>query len=320
MERVNLREPVSSLWDAHRAVVWRAVGALDGSTAAPILGGGGVLAARWGRRESTDLDLRCIDRTDVEDLRPGNRNDLARFVGGLCVDDGRSHVVLLVGLGRIGVKAAPLLLLGDEQKCLVNGVEAVVESNAQILRGKFERALVHGQSVVRDVYDVIAAGRQDPAALAVAVNALTEAERLEVEDLWRSNAAQYRQEWSTIRGRTEDHGVAPERAADEAVRVVDDALYAQVKLERASAGMALRTLTRAGCCSDRTFSEGIKDVLRRTGLDVYLAETARLTPPVLGFGVSCMRSNGGCGVILDTQDEDSLVSLMDAVRTWGPPS
>lgn len=320
MERLRLRDPVSSLWNEHRAALWAAVGASGGSGAEPVLGGGSVLAARWRHRESTDLDLRLVDRTDVEDLRPGNAHDLARLVGGFCVEDGRTHLTVLVGAGRIDVKAEALFLSGDETRCFVDGVEAAVESNAQILRGKFERALVHGQSVVRDVYDVITAETQDPAALAVAVNVLPEAERLDVEDLWRSSTAQYGHEWPTIRGRIEHGGVAPEHAADEAVRVVDDALYAQVRLERVPAGIALRTVTQGGCRSDRTFAGGIEDVFRRTGLDAYLAETARLTLPVLDFGFSCMQNSGAFGVLLDTQDEESVVRLVDALRTWGPPA
>ena len=256
----------------------------------------------------------------MEDLRPGNAHDLARLVGGLCVEDERRYVVVLAGAGRIDVKAAALFLPGDETRCLVNDVAAVVESSAQILRGKFARAIEQGRSVVRDVYDVLAAAKHDPAALAVGVNALTATERLGIEDLWRSNAAQYRQEWSTIRGRTEELGVVPERAADDAVRAVNDALYVQVRLERAAVGIALRTVTHGGCCSDRTFPQGIEDVLRCTGLDVYLAETERLTLPVLKLAVSCMRSNGAHGLMLDTRDEDSVVRLVDAPRTWGPPA
>ena len=77
---LNLPEPVRHAWRQHRKTLHRI--AEYGSGGRLLIGGGTILAARWGHRLSEDIDVLLPDRDAVRDTHPGKRNDLAKATGG----------------------------------------------------------------------------------------------------------------------------------------------------------------------------------------------------------------------------------------------
>ena len=146
------------------------------------MGGGTILQARWGHRRSTDADLFCDPGIYVETIRQHGaamESELGRIADDAV--DGEPFVDLVATYCRVGgtevtiLPAAPLI--DDNPGRCVPGTTVRTESTADILAGK----LVHrmgGAGVVepRDVFDIVAAERHDPAALRRAVGLLTDAQ------------------------------------------------------------------------------------------------------------------------------------------------
>lgn len=150
------------------------------------MGGGTILQARWGHRQSTDADLFCDPRTYVETVRE-HGEAMEREIRNVADDEeeGEPFVDLVATFSRVGdtevtiLPAAPLL---DESSGRhVPGTTVRTESTGDILAGK----LVHrlgGAGVVepRDLFDLVAAERHDPTALRRAVGLLTD---LQVQEI-----------------------------------------------------------------------------------------------------------------------------------------
>lgn len=143
------------------------------------MGGGTILQARWGHRQSTDADLFCDPRTYVETVRQHGaamESEIRRVADD--EEEGEPFVDLVATFSRVGgtevtvLPAAPLLDERSERR--VPGTKVRTESTADILAGK----LVHrlgGAGIVepRDLFDLAAAERHDPMALRRAVGLLT---------------------------------------------------------------------------------------------------------------------------------------------------
>ena len=76
-------------------------------------------------------------------------------------------------------------ILGEGQETVtIDGEPVVVLANAQILRGKLERAELH---LVRDAYDIEKAATKDPEALQIAMNAMPRTTGEHVAHVWHWN-------------------------------------------------------------------------------------------------------------------------------------
>ncbi len=149
------------------------------------MGGGTILQARWGHRQSTDADLFCDPRTYVETVREHGapmERELRRVAD---EEEGEPFVDLVATFSRVGgtevtiLPAAPLL--DDRSERCVPGTTVRTESTGDILAGK----LVHrlggaGVAEPRDLFDLVAAERHDPTALRRAVGLLTELQVREI--------------------------------------------------------------------------------------------------------------------------------------------
>ena len=74
---MKLSEPAENLWRTHRDTLHRIADDIAGPSRL-LLGGGTILNADWGHRESIDIDVILPERRNVTDLHPGRRLDLAK--------------------------------------------------------------------------------------------------------------------------------------------------------------------------------------------------------------------------------------------------
>ena len=141
------------------------------------LGGGSILAAQWRHRSSFDVDLQ-ID-PDVE-LHRLERPEFQWFREEIEKLGGSPQHRTRANLYSIRFGAPPgereIQIWGHEpdiacgqRGVLVEGRIETVLSNAQILRGKLQRA---EHKLARDVYDVNKAATRDPKSLEIAVNVI----------------------------------------------------------------------------------------------------------------------------------------------------
>ncbi|MCY3738041.1 MAG: nucleotidyl transferase AbiEii/AbiGii toxin family protein [Gemmatimonadaceae bacterium] len=168
--RLALPEPARTLWLRTRDAVRTSLEELGG--AEYEIGGGTVLAARWGHRISHDIDLTLPDTLQLHRLEnpvESRFEHRMRELGGR-PEYYRSLRMYQVRFGDQGLDlwAHAIQPPGSQERINIEGREESVLSNVQILWGKLARA---ERNLSRDVYDLVHAAEHDPASLEIAVNA-----------------------------------------------------------------------------------------------------------------------------------------------------
>ena len=187
MERLTLPLPARGVWLRVRSLLGPALERLGPEAGAWKIGGGTVLAARWHHRESIDLDLTVNAGTAMPALFAGPTNDFETQIlqrGGSAVTVDRDRCTVRFSTGKLDLSALDPTPNAGHADALVDGEPAVALSTAQILCGKLQRAT---RSPVRDVFDVIVAGKLDPQALAIAANTRTGRELEAIAAAWRAS-------------------------------------------------------------------------------------------------------------------------------------
>ena len=173
MERLTLPLPARGVWLRVRSLLGPALERLGPEAGPWKIGGGTVLAARWSHRESVDLDVTVNAGSAMPALFAGPTNDFEaqlRQRGGSSFTVDRDRCTIRFSTGKLDLSALDPIPSDGHVDALVDGEPAVVLSTAQILCGKLQRAT---RSPVRDVFDVVVAGKLDPHALAIAANTRT---------------------------------------------------------------------------------------------------------------------------------------------------
>lgn len=177
MEHLTLRGPARGLWLATRDSVRRALVKLEPGIEYRI-GGGSVLAARWGHRHSVDVDIQVDKDTPLGRLEGDAYRWLHEEIDGLGAATEYNATLNMYRIRRReDAGASPEVQIWGHDLDIARGHatgrvenrEETVLSTAQILRGKLARAHRHP---ARDVYDVNKASGIDPASLEIAVNTM----------------------------------------------------------------------------------------------------------------------------------------------------
>ena len=162
METLRLPPGPGRLWKQIRTAVRRYLRHHDGRPAYEI-GGGTILAARFGHRTSTDIDLTTTDPQKALITMAATGRGLAEAVAGaLGVRQSAQEARITTPHGRVDITAMRAMPEGQERYAIVDGEVETVLSTAQILHGKLMRA---DESPARDVYDIVTAGRLDARSL-----------------------------------------------------------------------------------------------------------------------------------------------------------
>jgi hypothetical protein len=171
-----LPEPARTLWRTTRDTVRQGLDAI-GNRIEYRLGGGTVLAARWGHRISFDVDIDLDEGVDLERLEHADNvwfQQQVRKLGAIPEYSPRLNLYDIRFGERPHEQAVqlwshqPAIARGHAVET-VEGREELVLSNAQILRGKLQRA---AHKLARDVYDIRKASEVDPQSLEIAVNTI----------------------------------------------------------------------------------------------------------------------------------------------------
>lgn len=274
MDRLTLPEPAAGLWRRAAPALERALGQTERPPAQWSIGGGTILARRWGHRESTDIDLTAPVGAGIHTLdeRVGGtlRADMTA-AGAAGVSTGRARHRIVFETGSIDIAEMDVRPAAGEEAAVIDGREVRVKSTTQILRGKLERAL-RQESPVRNLFDVAVAHHADPDALAEAANMLGEDEIRQVRTHWRMNAHSLRQE-ATAKLRSVNPEYEAERRdpVGQAIDRIADALYLAVRIRASEGGLTIETRTRGR--PPRTIRTRVGEVpnaLERTGMGEFL--------------------------------------------------
>lgn len=136
-------------------------------------GGGTVLAARWGHRQSYDVDLFC-EPTVYGRLTPRERARIERAIRQIedCSQERTwcEDIATYTEIGQIEATVLPRsVAIEPGAPTRLAGTDLALQGNAQILYAKIARRMYQsGEIAVRDAYDLAASAIHDPVALALA--------------------------------------------------------------------------------------------------------------------------------------------------------
>ena len=226
-EKLTLPEPAASLWRRVCPVLDVVETYWPNATNLFTLGGGTVLAARWGHRRSQDIDIVAKRGSGV--LR-SLQTDRAKDFAALCERAGghelsylpfTSTLTVTFSEGDWDLSELDVLLPGQEAVAQVDGRRVWTLSNAQILGAK----IVHRgfDALPRDIFDLAVAATLDFAAFTEAVDLCLPAEVALLAAETRATANAYRAKAPDVIDLADTRWEATRRQAPE---IVADALAA----------------------------------------------------------------------------------------------
>ena len=321
MEVLTLPGPAGELWAAKRGVLHDLPSEALAQPIRPHLGGGTVLAARWGHRLSADIDILLPGRETLLDLLQDDERNVVRRLGGApeAVDVGR-RVKAAFAHGRIGLSIQAPDPRQGHAEALVDGEKAVVLSSAQILRGKLERC---GRLLARDAFDVVTAAEADPAALATAAGMLSEERAGAIQAAWEEAGAALARDFAEeVEGAPARYRLNPGMLGAAASRALGGHRYRRVEVQLDGGRLTIRKTIAAGPLIEERYAAADADALLRSGLAAHLSHNGPIT--ALQLLAAIRRATSG-RTVYDSADAESArqvwqVARASRPRLWAPGS
>lgn len=271
-ELLYLPEPAHSLFRRIRKALDTHISAHTPNREGYQLGGGTVLAARWGHRNSEDIDLTCHPDTETAHF-PTQLEMALKKVGGEAKCWGEWSRVDFTP-SHLDVFKKELTPGTGHQTAIIDGKPVTVLSNVQILTGKLQnRAL---DPPVRDVYDIAVCGIEDPQSLEAAINGIYAAKIDSTILGWNMNRDSHAEATDELINNVPTRlQPVKERPAEYAIHAAENALYHHVTISakrgvihvRTKSATAERTRTYETTAElERGFeATGINNFLRASG-------------------------------------------------------
>ena len=294
---LSLPAPAAELWGKVRGAVREELARITDREPLYAIGGGSVLSARWGHRESYDVDLVVDPKTALGMLSREN-NPASAFESKMQGLGGTSGFTKELGLWRVSFDggernldlwATTPRLNAGEHPATVDGLMETVLSSAQILRGKLERSAEH---LPRDVFDIVKASEKEPRALEAAVNAIS-------QEMAHRIAQNFHWAGPTIAVEAEDAlgGVPPSEHVENrelgnlAAQAVSNALYTMCRIETRDGAIEVNTKTRSRPKNTARISvEDAEGHFEAHGLTAYLRDKGPGADALLDYArTACAR-------------------------------
>ena len=249
--RLTLPAPAAELWRRIAPAVREEIATIGGGAPHYTIGGGSVLAARWGHRHSYAVDLIVDPKAALGMLAEGN-NPASRFEAKMRALGGRPAFDSDLRLWRIPFEdgrrkldlwaTRPLLGAGEHVATIEERTERVL-SSAQILRGKLERSQDH---LARDVFDLAKAAEKEPDALEAAINAISRelADSIAQSFHWAGPAIANDAE-EALSGVPAAERIEPRQLGNRGAQAISGALYAMCRIETRDGAIEVTTGTTA---------------------------------------------------------------------------
>lgn len=305
MEELTLPRPALALWRRTRDTLLAARAGLDDQADGWRLGGGTLLAARWGHRVSTDIDLTIAEASERDVLLADNGRWLheeLQKIGGEPIEVYDRVCKVQFGEGRLDLAQLDPTPRRGHEAARVDGVELAVLSTCQILTGKLRGRGT--ESPVRDLYDVTAAAKHDPIGLARAVNTLAPLELESIVARWAIAEKLYQAAaQDEIRPLNGDLLVEPEDIVQAAIASMRHSRYEHlaIRCEDDHARIETRTVGKANQRIAATAGD-LQYVFEASGINAYLQRHGSLPDRVRERVAEAMRA-GGPGRLVWNSDQ-----------------
>ena len=302
MENLTLPEPAAGLWAVKRSIVHAIPPEMFGQRIPPHLGGGTILAARWKHRISTDIDVLLPGRNTLIDLLQDNDRNIVQQLGGTPEAVAAGRVKIAFEHGFLDISTFRPDPPYGHAVALVDGKLDNVLSSHQILCGKLERV---DKLLVRDVFDVVTAADEDPAALADAAGMVSKQQAAAIESAWRNAAGMLAHSFhDSIRSsrRAAGTGLGPEAAA-----AFQAHRYTRLEIALHSHTLFIRKTIGAGSLEPETYAaQDASKALVESGVATHLNNNGPVTAPQVLAAIRTAVSAGSERTILDSASRSSI--------------
>lgn len=306
MENLTLPEPAASLWASKRHIVHAIPPETFRSTIQPHIGGGTILAARWRHRLSTDIDVLLPGRNSLIDLLQEDDRNIVKQLGGHpeVVTGGR--VKIAFEHGRLDLSTFRPDPPYGQHDASVDGQLEQVLSSAQILRGKLQRV---DQLLVRDVFDILTAADEEPAALATAASMVPKHRATAIESAWREAADDLANQFhDDVRGSTRTDGdtLGPDAAA-----AFRDHRYTRLQIDIDADQLTIRKITTARDLDPERYDLANPGrAIMESGIGTHLNNDGPVSAPlVVGAIRTAIAAGARTQTILDTSSPASIAAI-----------
>ena len=305
MEELTLPRPAQALWKRTRDTLLGARSGLDDKADGWRLGGGTLLAARWGHRVSTDIDLTVAEASQRDVLLARNGRWLheeLQKVGGEPVEVHDRVCKMQFAEGRLDLARMDPTPRRGHEAARVDGVGLTVLSTCQVLTGKLRGRGT--ESPVRDLYDVVAAAKHDPLGLARAVNTLAPLELESIVTRWAIAEKLYQMAaQDEIRPLNEGLLVEPENIVEASITGMRRSRYEHVAIRCEDDHARIETRTVGRTKQDITATAAsLEHVFDASGITAYLQGHGSSADRVRARVAEAMRA-GGPGRVIWNSDQ-----------------
>ena len=327
MENLTLPEPAASLWASKRHIVHAIPPEMFRSAIQPHIGGGTILAARWRHRLSTDIDVLLPSRNSLIDLLQENDRNIVKKLAGTPEAVSGGRIKIAFEHGRLDFSTFRPDPPYGQREAAVDGQLEQVLSTTQILRGKLERV---DQLLVRDVFDILTAADEEPAALATAASMVPKQRATAIESAWREAAGDLADRFhDEIHASTRPNGdtLGPDAAA-----AFRDHRYTRLEIDIANNQLAIRKTTAVKALepeiyqladpeSDMKWISGQPGrAIMQSGVGTHLNNNGPITAPqLLGAIRTAIAAGARTQTILDTSSQASIAGI-DRLENLRPPA
>ena len=279
METLTLPEPAGTLWKKIGPRLEDAMREILGDNERWTMTGGTILTARYKHRSSTDIDLQlapsAADRL-IAKRCPHFMTSMTELgaTGGY---QGVRQIVISFPRSELDLwqrkKGEERYPEGSERQARIDGRAEYVESNAQILHGKANRA--SRKAPVRDLYDFAVAMEVDRQSLETAINLEPLEEMGTLRKKWRDTAQTYASDARTeIRDVPERFAHIQANPAGHAAQATENATWTAADLRYENRQLEWRTKCHDGTtntlATNARNAPDLRDWMRQTGVERFI--------------------------------------------------
>ena len=270
-EQLALPDNACVLWRATRDITRRGIAELTGRSSSYAIGGGTILAARWKHRISKDIDIVVAEQTNPGGVLGDSDSNFKRemeMLGASVRPKARGKLVSAEWQEqKIDIWATVPIPASGAGTAIVDGKKETLLSTTQILRGKFERG---EDCLVRDVYDVLVAGKLDRKSLVAAANGAGCRWTRTIAGIWEAANTRIAARAAVLE--TAMPLEQPQGLGVDAADVLRKAIYTRIEIGVDRNDIVVRARTGFGDEEPVTIVGNSEDAFDRLGLNGYLAD------------------------------------------------
>lgn len=319
MEALTLPQNAGKLWRAKREIIHSLPPESESRGIRPHLGGGTILAARWQHRVSVDIDVFLPGRNSLVDLQQEDEQNLLRRLGGTPEQVGPQRIKIAFAESKLDLSTLAPKPERGHGNAIVDGRTEVVLSSSQILRGKLARA---HKGLVRDAADIAIAAREDPLALATAVNMLGRDTTGAIQWQYEMRNEELARDWRTeIAGVPERYQLNPATLGSRSADAISEHRYDGVTIRVEENSLTIEKRIRRGALPlERYDSEDETEALIISGIAAHLNENGPCTGKALEKAIRTTVLRGETRTVFETGNADTLAYVKDCNDVNPPPA